>query len=33
LKCRLSAEECPDVPPRWKRLTFSGELAHKQDVT
>jgi len=26
LKVRLAAEECPDIPPRWKRLTLARKL-------
>lgn len=29
IKTRLSAESCPDTPPRWKRLTFSGKLPNQ----
>lgn len=25
VKTLLSAESCPDHPPRWKKLTFSGK--------
>lgn len=32
VKTYLSAEECPDVPPRWNRLTFSKPLPKEPNV-
>ena len=32
VKTMLSAENCPDSPPRWKKLTFSGKSPEDLNV-